>query len=351
MGEEADGQRMLPEDYATLYLQFAKAIHKLVPKAPLGGPSYEGTPADVDSWADTNGRVSFTGRFLNYLKSHGPLQDFTFFSFEHYPCFNRRCTEWSSLYDEPENVNHVIQAWKDNGLPPNLPFFMTEGNDLRDGGVGTVKAGLWLADYVGSMMTAGASGTYYFHYMASQNRGAGGFLPIDENNHVTSYTPQYLATQVITKEWVQPVDALHKLFKVMSDVKDMDGNTLVTAYAVERPDGQWSVMLVNKDHDYDHSVKISFVDMVTKQDRFFSGTVDRVVFGPAEYQWHPDPVPAGGEPPAAEQGPGGRRSQGRPGHADPDGPPSKSTVTVTGAETLYQLPKASIIVLRGRLAN
>jgi len=22
----------------------------------------------------------------------------------------------------------VVQAWKDNGLPPNTPFFMTEGN-------------------------------------------------------------------------------------------------------------------------------------------------------------------------------------------------------------------------------
>ena len=351
MGEEADGQRMLPEDYATLYVQFAKAIHKLVSKAPLGGPAYEGTPADVDSWVDANGRVSFLSRFVDYLKSHGHLQDFTFFSFEHYPCFDKPCTEWSSLYDEPENVNHVIQAWKDNGLPPNVPFFMTEGNDLRDGGVGTVKAGLWLADYVGSMMTAGAGGTYYFHYMAAQDRGAGGFLPIDESNHVTSYTPQYLATQVITKEWVQPVDAIHKLFKVASDVKDKDGHTLVTAYAVERPDGQWSVMLVNKDRDNDHSVKVTFADPVTKRDRFFSGTVNRVVFGPAEYQWHPDPVPPGGKPLAAEQGPGIRRSQGRAGHADPDGPPSKSAVTATGAETLYQLPKASIIVLRGKLAN
>ena len=34
---------------------------------------------------------------------------------------------------EPEWVNHVVQAWKDNGLPPNIPFFMTEGNDLGEG--------------------------------------------------------------------------------------------------------------------------------------------------------------------------------------------------------------------------
>ena len=350
IGEEADGQRVLPEDYATLYIQFAKAIHKLVPNAPLGGPSYEGTPADVDSWADANGRVSFTGRFLDYLKAHGHLQDFTFFSFEHYPCFNRPCTEWSSLYDEPENVNHVVQAWKDNGLPPNVPFFMTEGNDLRDDVAGTVKAGLWLADYIGSMMTAGAGGTYYFHYIASQNRGSGGFLPIDATNHVTSHTPQYLATQMITKEWMQPVDATHKLFKVASDVKDEDGNILVTAYAVERPDGQWSVMLVNKDRDHDHSVKVTFVDPVTKRERLFSGRVDQVVFGAGQYQWHPDQVPPGVEPPARRP-PGGGRSQGGSGHADPDGPPSKSTLTAAGADMLYQLPKASIIVLRGPIGD
>jgi hypothetical protein len=339
MGEEPDGQRVLPEDYAALYLQFAKAIHKRVPDAPLGGPSYEGTPADVDSWADANGRASFTRRFFDYLRSHGRLDDFTFFSFEHYPCLDRGCPEWASLYDEPENVNRVIQAWKDNGLPPQVPFFMTEGNDLRDGGAGTVKPALWLADYIGAIMTAGAGGTYYFHYMASQNRGSGGFLPIDDNGRVTSYTPQYLATQVITKEWAQPVDAAHKLFKAASDVRDKAGHTLVTAYALLRPDGQWSVLLVNKDRDYDHAVTISFADADAGRERFFAGTVERVVFGAAEYQWHPDPLPA-----SDAEG-------GGSGHADPDGPPSRSTVRADGSATLFQLPKASIIVLRGRIGD
>lgn len=351
MGEEADGQRVLPEDYATLYIQFAKAIHKLVPEAPLGGPPFEGTPGDVDSWADANGRVSFLGRFVDYLKAHDHLQDFAFFSFEHYPCMDngRICADWSSLYWEPDFVNRVIQAWKDNGLPPNTPFFMTEGNDLGEGGTGTVKSGLWLADYVGSMMTAGASGTYYFHYIASLGRGdgGGGFLPMDQEGHVKSYTPQYIATQVITKEWVQPVDAAHKLFKVASDVKDKDGHVLVTAYAVERPDGQWSVMLVNKDHDNDHEVKVKFADPLTNHDRFFAGTVDRVVFGAAEYQWHADPTPPGAAPGAG----GGRRRGWGNGHADPDGPPAKSTVSASGPDTLFQLPKASIIVLRGKLTN
>jgi len=82
------------------------------------------------------------------------------------------------------------------------------------------------------------------------------------------------------------------------------------------------------------------------QNRRFSGAVDRVVFGPNEYQFHPDPAPAV-DPAGGRGGRGGRGAIS--GHADPDGPPSKSTVTAEDASTTYLLPKASIIVLRGKV--
>jgi hypothetical protein len=332
MGEEADGQHMLPEDYAALYVQFATAIHKLVPEAKLGGPPFEGTFGDVEVWPDANGKVSWIGRFLDYLKAHGRMNDFTFFSFEHYPYQDRPSYSWADLYPEPEYVRHIVQVWKDNGLPPNIPFFMTEGNIGGGAPPSTVKSGLWLADYVGSMMAEGAGATYYFHYMPSPHpqsfSGFGNFLWIDENYKVLGYPPQYIAAQIITKEWVQPVDAPHKQFKASSDLTDAAGNVLVTAYAVERPDGQWSVMLVNRDQSNDHAVKVLFNGAGQHQSSF-SGQVDRITFGPNEYQWHPA---TGG------------------GHADPDGPPSKSTVQGS-ADTLYQLPKASITVLRGRIGQ
>jgi hypothetical protein len=163
--------------------------------------------------------------------------------------------------------------------------------------------------------------------------GFGNFLHIDADYKVLGYPPQYLAAQVITKEWVQPVDAPHKQFKASSDVNDAAGNVLVTAYAVERPDGQWSVMLVNRDQSNDHAVKVAFAGPggkgVQKKDRHFTGQVDRITFGSNEYQWH---------------------RQGTGGHADPDGPPSKSKVE-GNADALYQLPKASITVLRGHIGE
>ena len=328
MGEEADGQHMLPEDYGALYLQFATAIHKLVPEAKLGGPPFEGTFGDVEVWPDANGKVSWLGRFIDYLKAHGRLNDFTFFSFEHYPYQDRPTYSWADLYPEPGYVSHIVQVWKDNGLPPNIPFFMTEGNIGGGAPPSTVKSALWLADYVGSMMSEGAGATYYFHYMPSPDHPSG-FLAIDKDYSFKGYTPQYLATQVIAKEWVQPVDAPHKQYKASSDVMDAAGNVLVTAYVVERPDKQWSVMLVNRDQFNDHAVKVVFADPATKGARYFSGQVDRITFGSSEYAWH---------------------QEGELGHADPDGPASKSTVN-GGAKAIYQLPKASITVLRGSIGT
>jgi hypothetical protein len=204
------------------------------------------------------------------------------------------------------------------------------------------------------MMTAGAGGTYYFHYIASPGRGGHGFLSLDNQNRAT-YPPQYLAAQVIAQEWVQPVDKIHKLYKAASNVLDKNGHELITAYPVVRPDGQWSVMLINKDENNGHSVRVAFYDPAIGQKRFFTGTVDRVVFGPAEYQWHPDP-PATADA-TQPTGDGGQDDNAPPsparghhsGHAAPDGPASKSTVTAVDADTLYDLPGASIVVLRGHL--
>ena len=98
---------------------------------------------------------------------------------------------------------------------------MTEGNIGGGAPPSSVKAGLWLADYVGSMMSEGAGATYYFHYMPypdDSGSGFGNFLHIDANYNLIEYPPQYLAAQIITKEWVQPIDAPHKQFKAASDV-------------------------------------------------------------------------------------------------------------------------------------
>jgi len=147
MGEEPDGQYMLPEDYGALYLQWATALHKVDPSLRLGGPVFQGVNEDILVWPDASGRTSWLGRFIDYLKAHGRLQDLAFVSFEHYP-YEPCKIQWSSLYEEPALIRHILQVWRDDGVPSNIPMFVTELNIAWNTGESFVDTfgALWLAD-------------------------------------------------------------------------------------------------------------------------------------------------------------------------------------------------------------
>jgi F5/8 type C domain len=334
MGEEADGQYMLPEDYATLYLQFATALHRVDPNLKLGGPVFEGVTEDIKAWPDSQGRTSWLGRFLDYLKSHGRLQDLSFMSFEHYP-YDGCQTPWENLYQEPELITHIMKVWRDDGLPPGIPLLDTETNAHGGEAAVDVFGALWLADSFAGFLSAGGQSTHYYHDLSyspphpacSNSWGTYHMFMVDDHYQIESPTSQFFAAQLITREWAEPKDAEHRLYLASSDVKDAQGHVLVTAYALERPDGQWSLMLINKDHDRAHEVRIWFHDADAKRDSFFDDAVTMITFGKQQYVWHP---------------------ARKKGYADPDGP--AATSTLTGAENaLYNLPPASLTVLRGRL--
>jgi tetratricopeptide (TPR) repeat protein len=85
---------------------------------------------------------------------------------------------------------------------------------------------------------AGGSGSFFFHYMPSPLRpgcrdswGTFGLFQLDPDYNVKGYYAQYFASQILTREWAQPVDEPHRAFRATSDVRDASGNLLVTAYA------------------------------------------------------------------------------------------------------------------------
>jgi len=46
-------------------------------------------------------------------------------------------------------------------------------------------------------------------------------------------------------------------------------------------------MLVNRDQDHDHPVKVDFANAETTQHSFFTGSGAQITFGQAQFQWHP----------------------------------------------------------------
>jgi F5/8 type C domain len=333
MGEEADGQYMQPEDYGAFYVQWATALHRVDPSLKLGGPAFQGVTEDIKAWPNAEGRTSWFARFLDYLKAHGRISDFTFMSFEHYP-YDGCETPWNNLYEEPQLLRHIMQVWRDDGLPPGIPLLDTETNAHGGEAAVDIFGALWLADTFGGFLAAGGQSTHYYHALpyspphpaCTNSWGTYHMFMTDQKYQIRQRTSQFFAAQLITQEWVEPKKEEHKLFAASSDIKDEAGHVLVTAYAVHRPDGQWSLMVINKDHDHAHSIRISF-ETGGGARRFFASPVTMLSFGKAQYQWHP-----------------GRRN----GYAKPDNPPKKLMLE-GGTDTLYTLPPASLNVLRGRL--
>jgi hypothetical protein len=336
MGEEPDGQYMLPEDYAALYLQWAAALHKVDAQLKLGGPVFEGVNEDIKTWPDANGKTSWLGRFIEYLKAHNRLNDLSFVSFEHYP-ISPCDVNWSDLYREPEWTRNVLHAWREDGVAENIPLMNTESNlswELTEP-MQDVLAALWLADSVGSFLQFGGPGAVYYHSpiqpetLRSGCRGYStyGNFVADEELNVKQYTAQYFASRMINLDWVKHGAGAHRFYPAASGVTDDAGNALVTAYAVTRPDGEWSILLVNKDSANAHHVKIQFIGDREKTLRQFAGKVSVTTFGAEQYVWHP---------------------QGAKSDADPDGPPAVSSVEAH-EDSEFQLPRASITVLRGKI--
>jgi hypothetical protein len=333
MGEEPDGHYMLPEDYAALYIQFAAAIHKVDPALKLGGPIFTGQNKDIEVWADAQGRTSWTGRFIDYLKAHGRLSDLAFFSFEHYP-YDPCRYQWGNLYDEPTLVSNILQVWRDDGVPANIPMFITESNISSQASEASVDifGALWLADYVGSFFTAGGDAIYYFHYIpfgvhpgCNSSLSTFGMFAVDGNNQITQPLSQFYASQLINLEWLKPGNEVHEIYPAASDIYDDAGHALVTSYAVKRPDGLWSLLLVNRDQENAHKLRVSFHDANAGRDTSFAGKIDMLTFGRDQYHW--DPL-------------------GKV--ADSSGILKNSVDT---ADKTIELPAASVVVLRGKIGR
>jgi hypothetical protein len=71
-----------------------------------------------------------------------------------------------------------------------------------------------------------------------------------------------------------------------------------------------------------------FQDEASGTGAAFSGDVARITFGKEQYAWHP---------------------ARKEGYADPDGPAAQSTVKGS-ASAEYDLPPASLTILRGKIA-
>ena len=292
MGEEVDGQYAVPEDYAALYIQFAKAIHAVDPNVRLGGPVFQGVDSDVQAWRDASGDLSWLHRLLRYLKRHGHLGDLAFMSWEHYPFHNcdRGAKLRDDLLDEPAFVARIAQTWRNDGVPAGVPLLETENNFSPDGTGASqrIYGALWTGDFIGSSLASGISYATYYQAEAEPlgyNRRCGtwgAYNPyiVDDTFTVRAKGAAYYALQLITQDWAMPGDDPHGVYRATTSL-GADKPSL-TAYSLQRPDGTWSILVVNKDA-VARRLSVEF-DAGPKR-AHFQGDVDVASFGRMQYDW------------------------------------------------------------------
>jgi hypothetical protein len=177
--------------------------------------------------------------------------------------------------------------------------------------------------------------------------GTFAMFTVDANYQIQQPLAQFFVAQLINLEWAQPGSAEHEVFPAKSDVEDGAGHALVTAYALKRPDGQWSLMVVNRDQHNAHKVRISFRDQSSREAETFAGAVQVSAFGREQYHWQPAETRfMAHDEHAAERA----VVVNTKGFADPDGP-IKHSEENAAPDTWYDLPAASVVVIRGRIGS
>lgn len=252
LGEEPDGQNMSPEDYAAFYMRWSDAVHSVDPTLKLGGPAFQSTRDRIAFWPDEHGETAWMGRFVSTLRAAGHARDFGFFSFEWYP-FDDVCADPNQqLFEGPKLLADVLGQWRSEGVPTTIPWLATEygWSSWAAPAEVDIHAALFNAEFLADFLAAGGGGAYFYGLepdaLIHEHCGAWGNLILflsDREHHIRANVPAFYGAQMVTRTWLAPRGA-HELHNVA--IGGGQAPSPVRAWAVKRPDGTWSWLLLNK---------------------------------------------------------------------------------------------------------
>jgi hypothetical protein len=254
LGEEPDEQYGAPEDYGALYLEWADALHRGDPALALGGPSMVADSLTPDPLAHSR----YLGRFLDYLKARGRLDDLRFFSFEWYPCDDVCAPAPPQLLAAAGLLAGTLRRFRGEGLPPDLPIVISEYGWSAYGARAEVdmEGALLNAEIAAQFLALGGEQSFLYGWepneLLNERSCAWGnnmLFQLRERVAIPAPMATYHAARLITGRWHLPT-GVHQLLPAASDLAS------VASYAVRRPDGSIAVLLLNKDVAHDYTVRL-----------------------------------------------------------------------------------------------
>jgi len=297
MGEEPEGQRVSPVDYAALYYQLGKKIKEIDTAMKMGGPCFASLSASPDD-SSTFTETKWTSLFLNYLKSHNGINLFNFFSFEWYP-FDDLCAPSSpQLAAAPGMLSTALENFKQDILPAKTPLYITEyGYSAYEGKSEVEMQGALLyADILGKFIELGGGKSFLYGYepaflQQSTHCGYGNNmlfgLGLDEK--LSYKTSSFYSIQMLTHYWAQPSDSFLEIYPSETNIFKRKKRNLISTYSLRSPDGKWSVMLINKDPERSWNVNIDIQNMSTNKNIKWH-PAQLIQYSKQQYDWVDDGI-------------------------------------------------------------
>ena len=146
----------------------------------------------------------------------------------------------------------------------------------------------------------------------------------DDQRRIRAHVATYHGLRMLTRDWAMP-RGVHEMYAAESDAHDADGNELLSAYVLRRPDGAWATLLVNKDSVRTYRVSLTGPGGAGAA---WSNRATVTSFSSAQYGWRPD------------------GANGRPLRSDPP-----STYTLPAGESVVVPPYSLTVVKRSRSAE
>jgi len=328
LGEEPDGQYGTPEDYGALYLQWAKAIHAVDPRLKLGGPSFQEIEPDTSGRQYRFGNSTWMRRFLKYLSARHRSSDYNFFSFEWYP-FDDVCEPVApQLARASRMLTEALREMQRQGVTHKFYWIISEYgySAFATRPEISLEGALFNADLVGRFLSLGGDQAFLYGYAASQpvtdqcTAGNNMLFFMDTSGNIKYPYAPYYGARLLTQDWLS-TNGWHNLYPVVVSAPR------VAAYAVHRPDGLWSVLLINKDPLQSYIAQLRFQD--SGSIKSFASSQELFQYSSAQYILNND------------------KSNPTPIKNDP---PSYTKLDADNANSI-ELPAYSLTVVRGKLAR
>jgi len=247
LGEEPDGQRVDPKDFGVLYAQVSRGVRKAVPDVVMGGPSF--VTLDVEPGDDQTYRFDkrwWLRDFLGELHRRKQSRDFRFLSFEWYPFDDVDGKDSEQL---PRAFGMLARTMR-SLCSFHLPLVIGEYNySVFPCRQEVDLAGALLnAETAAQFLCGGGDAAFYYGYEPNKLDGSSGSwgnqLMLLARKGGTVPVATYQALRMLSYDWMEPRGGLHFILPVR--IHDND-KTMINAFAVKRPDGVISLLVINKD--------------------------------------------------------------------------------------------------------